>query len=73
MKWNQNWLEMVANSNLDLGTSMKTIELQNWNHGWNQITTKVQNRVAEFWTIFEFQGAHPTTCSPMVGRYLVQI
>ena len=42
MKWNQNWLEMVANSNLDLGTSMKTIELQNWNHGWNQITTKVQ-------------------------------
>ena len=30
-------------------------------------------RVAKFWTSFEFQGAHPTKCSYMVGGYLVQI
>ena len=36
-------------------------------------TFEIRTRVAEFWTIFEFQRTHQTTCSPMLGGYLVQI
>ena len=30
-------------------------------------------RVAEFWTIFEYQSAHSTEVFPMIGQYFVQI